>query len=134
MKSIGIGIHFIQKQKKQKNSSALKYAEWWKSRQQNDNNMLIGKAFSTCRRVNTHKRPTYKIGFDAKIESGESETQPDESIKSSIKIIPKAFLQVEGFEQMSVENACTTYLSTIEKFSNDHYEIIEKIEREELKL
>ena len=45
---------------------------------------------------------------------------------------PKLFLKVEGFEQMRIEDACGTYLSTIEKFSKDHHEIIDKIEKEEL--
>ena len=117
---------------KQKNEGAVKYASWWSSRQQNDNNMTIGKAFSACRRINTHKRPTWKIGVDPKVEIGKTETNPDVCISIPIKLHANVFLQVEGFEQMHVEDACSTYLSTIEKFSEDHYVILDKIENEEL--
>lgn len=120
--------------KKQKNSSALKYLDWWHSRQHNDNNMAIGKAFSTCRRINTHKRPTYKIGVDIDVDVGKQDESPEPPaiISIPIKINPIVFLKVEGFEQMPVQEACSAYLSTIEKFSSDHYKIIDKIEHEEL--
>ncbi len=125
---------FQTEAEKQKNSGALKYFDWWYSRRNNENNMTIGKAFSACRRINIHKRPTYKIGVDVKADVGKTETRKDGSIATSIKINPKLFLQVEGFEQMRIEDACGTYLSTIEKFSGDHHKIIDKIEREELKI
>jgi len=125
---------FQSEAKKQQNLGALKYISWWISRQKNDNNMIIGKAFSTCRRINTHKRPTYKIGVDPKVESGKPETKDDAIISIPVKLTANIFLEVEGFEQIRImEEACGTYLSTIEKFSEDHKNIISKIESEEIK-
>ena len=97
---------FQSEAEKQKNIGAQKYVKWWKSRQEIDNNMILGKAFSTCRRINTHKRPTYKIGINANVETNENVSKSDDAIRIPIKIITKFFLQVEGFEQMPVEDSC----------------------------
>lgn len=117
---------FAEEAKKQGNEAALDFIGWWKSRQELENNMTVGKAFSQCRRINTHKRPTYKIGVDPKVITSEPKIE-NGKITATIEVKPNVHLQVEGFDQMRIDDACASYYSTIEKFAGDSKETVEKI-------
>lgn len=123
--------NFHKKAKSQKKIRALQYVKWWNARKKNDNKWLIGKAFSSSRRINIHKGPSYKISVEGKIVS-EKDLLGGKIPKDSIPgfrvcIQLEPFLQVKGVKQLKLQKACSNYLSIIKKFSEDHYKIINKL-------
>lgn len=110
---------FLKEANEKNNKKAIDFANWFISRKKIENGLSIGKVFSGCRRINVHKRPTYKIDVDPRVITGPMETGPRGEIEYSIKVDPKISLKVEGFEHMKLIDACKAYYSTIEKVVND---------------
>lgn len=122
---------FRKEAEEKDNKDALNFIEWFDSRVLLEKEMIIGNAFAKSRRINTHKRSTYTIGFDPKVTKigKKADGSPDPEL---ILMDPNIFLMVEGFEQLKIDDACDTHFSTMQKFVEDSYEQIERIQTESI--
>jgi len=112
---------FEKKAKSIKNWGAWHFAQWYKSAIDREKGMSIGSAFAECRRIDTHKRPTYDIGFNPTITKA---TEPDNIMMDS-----NIFLTVQGdIQKMRIEDACDTHYSTLEAFVIETEKKIEEIQ------
>jgi len=123
---------FRKEAESQGNKEALAFIVWFDSRIELEKGMTLGNAFTQSRRINTHKRSTYKIGFDPKVTKVGKlpDGSPD---PESIIMDPNIFLMVEGFEVMKIDDACDAHYSTMGKFVEDSNNMIDKIQHDAIK-
>lgn len=122
---------FRKEAEEKDNKEALKFIDWFDSRVEQEKGMIIGNAFGKSRRINTHKRATYTIGFDPKVTNigKRADGSPD---PESILMDPNIFLMVEEFEQLKIDDACDAHFSTMQNFVKDSNEQIERIQTESI--